>query len=160
MSLKTTTTLPGGSVLACDIAPWGVAARLRWQLAVELKKVNLDLSAQVVQGLLLALAETDKSKAKVQVLSAIGGEDVNTVKNLALQLIGSPDLEAIIFECLLRCTLNNVKITPEVFESEDARGDYYDAALEVLKTNIVPFFRKRLSTLKIPSKTATAAGPE
>jgi hypothetical protein len=158
MSLKTVSTLASGSSLACDIAPWQVAARLRWQLAAELKKVNLDFTAGIVQALLIAAAEPDKSKAKSQVLAAIGGEDLNTVKNLMLQLVGSPDLEGIIFECLSRCTLNNVKITMETFESEGARADFYEAALEVLKTNITPFFGRLLSTLRSPGATATPAG--
>ena len=155
--MMTTTPLPSGSNFAGQIAPWQVAARLRWTLAAELKAVSLDFSSGIVQALLRAGAEPDKAKAKILALGALGSEDVDVLKNLLMQLVGSPTLESVIFECLVRCTLNGTKITAETFEGEGARADFYPAAVEVLKINILPFFGNLLSTLSLPKATETAS---
>ena len=145
-------TLPSGSKLGMQVASWGIVGRLRWTLAAQLKAVNLDLSGGFVRGLFAAAATGDGK----QVLKVIGGEDLDTFKNLVLQLVGSPELEASIFDCALCCTLNGVKITKDIFESEDARSDYYPIVWEVLKLNLRPFFKSLLSTLPSPSSQKDA----
>ncbi len=155
-------TLPSGSKLSMQIAAWQIAANLRWTLAQELKAVGMDFSSGFIQGLLrVALTDTkteeDKTKRRAALLTIIGNEEVDTLKNLLMQLGGSPRLEGVIFDCLISCTYNGVKITKDTFEPEDARADFYPLVWEVLKLNLRPFFKSLVSTLSSPTPPSGAA---
>lgn len=52
-----------------------------------------------------------------------------------------------IFACLTKSTYGGVKITKEVFESEQARSDLYEVFYYCLKVNVYPFFRSLSSLL-------------
>jgi hypothetical protein len=145
--IQDTATLPSGSKLSMQVASWGIVGRLRWTLSAQLKAVHLDFSNGLVRSLLVAAATGDRDA----ILKAIAGEDLETFKNLVLQLAGSPELESAVFDCALCCTLNGVKITKDIFEDEDARSDYYPIVWEVLKLNLRPFFKSLVSTLPTPT---------
>ena len=125
-------TLKSGVTVELAVAPFKVAKELFKVLANELKLVEVDLGTLD--------------------LSKIQNTDINAIKNAILQLAGSDKVEAHVFACLARCTYNGVKITPDTFEPEEARGDYLPCALEVIKINVVPFF----SGLELPSQTSGA----
>jgi hypothetical protein len=48
---------------------------------------------------------------------------------------------AALWHCLARCTYNNNKITPEIFEATAAREDYYPILSACVKENLTPFLR-------------------
>lgn len=150
-------TLATGNKLSMQVAAWKSVGFLRWVLARELKAVNLDFSSNLVQGFLRAAGEKDKTVAMGHILKALGGEEVDTVKNVFLQLLGSSDLETCLFDCMHCCTYNGVKIVPDTFEPESAREDFYPIVWEVLKLNLRPFSktpRSMLSTLTPPKDKA------
>lgn len=73
---------------------------------------------------------------------------------ILLSIDSSEEVFMCMFECLKKSTYNGIKITPEVFESEEARQDLYEVFFYSLKVNIYPFFKALLSLfgiqLKIP----------
>lgn len=152
-------TLPSGAKLSMQVAAWGIAANLRWAIAQEMKAVGMDFSSGLIQGLLKAASLEDMTQKRVAILKLLGNEEVDTLKNLLMQLGGSPRLEGVIFDCLICCTYNGVKITKDIFEPEDARADFYPIVWEVLKLNLRPFFKSLLSTLSSPTPP-TGAPPK
>ncbi|MBQ0113345.1 MAG: hypothetical protein KBT03_09470 [Bacteroidales bacterium] len=71
------------------------------------------------------------------------------IVSLFLALDSSEEIFKCMFACLKKSTYNDIKITEEVFEKEDARGDLYEVFFACLKVNIYPFFKPLLSQLGI-----------
>lgn len=69
-----------------------------------------------------------------------------------IQVDTSKEFYDAFFKCAGRCLYNNNKITEDTFEDITAREDYYLIMLEVLKENLLPFFRGLVS--KLPQFTA------
>lgn len=70
---------------------------------------------------------------------------LDTVKNIVARLLSSDEIEAALWVCLGRATYNNKKITPETFEDEEARSDYFVVMKEVLGFNLRPFVKNLAS---------------
>lgn len=151
--ISETTTLPSGAKLAMQPAQWQIVGTLRRTLANQLKAVKLEFSPSLVQGFMAVAVNKDLAgPAKTAaLLTALGVEDVDTVKNTIFQLIGSEGLEAAMFDCMNSCTYNGARITQETFEPEGAREDFYPIVWEVLKLNLRPFFKGLASTLPTPT---------
>ena len=66
---------------------------------------------------------------------------------LIMAMDGSTEVFDGIFACLAKSTYGGVKITKEVFESEQSRSDLYEVFYYCLKVNIYPFFRSLSSLL-------------
>lgn len=75
---------------------------------------------------------------------------IETLEAFVGALLGSQladaDIEKSLWECMKQATYNSkkpgsafIKITPEIFEPIDARGDFIDVCLEVAKENLAPF---------------------
>lgn len=64
---------------------------------------------------------------------------------------GSMDVFDGLFTCLKKSTYNGAKITPEVFMSEETRGDLYEIFFYCLKVNVYPFFKSLSSLLSTQS---------
>lgn len=101
------------------VAPFSDGMKLFKTIARELKLVDIELG------------DLDVTK--------LAGKDINSIKNVVFQLVGSDAVEACVFDCLKRCTLNGQRITKETFEDESARGDFLPCAWEVIKINLRPF---------------------
>lgn len=72
--------------------------------------------------------------------------DINFVKNIALGLVSSPNVEAALWPCFTKCLYHdNTKVDSDLFEDVSAREDYLEICLEVCKENILPF-TKNLSS--------------
>lgn len=121
--------LKSGRTLGMTMAPFSVGSKLYRTIAKELREVKLELPAGT---------------------KSITDLDIGVAKDAILQLIASSELEAVVFECFNRCTLDGVKVTRETFESEEGREDYFPAALEVVKYNLTPFFRGLDFKLLVP----------
>ncbi len=120
-------TLKSGRSLMLGIAPFAIGTKLFKTVLAELRTVNLE-----VQKLDIT-ADLNLSKMDPKML--------NTVKDVICELASSDQVEAIVFDCFARCTLDGKKIDRSTFEPEDARQDYLQAAWEVIKFNLAPFFR-------------------
>lgn len=121
-------TLESGAILTIQIAPFSLGWKLSQVIARELAQVRLELDASVD-------------------LKKLGGNDVNTLKNVAFQLLQSETLERAVFACMEKCLYNGQRITAQTFEPEDARQDYLPVAWEVIKVNLRPFVKNLGSLL-------------
>lgn len=107
--------LPSGAKLEIALAPFKDAHDLQKALAKEMKEVKI-----------------------------AGGMDItdeNLIKDVICTALSSDKIIEAVFVCMKRCTYNGLKITLDTFESEEARGDYYVACMEVAKENILPFLK-------------------
>lgn len=116
-------TLKSEAVLAVQLAPFTTANKLVKAVARELALVSFDME----------LGKVD--------LSNLQPKDLNTLKNAAFQLLQSDTVETCLFACLERCLYNGQRITRDTFEKPEARADYLPVAWEVMKANLVPFFK-------------------
>ena len=117
--MKESLTLPSGRELQLGIAPFAVGMKLVKTLAAEAKNVDVELESLD--------------------LSKLAGKNLNSIKNLVLQMLSSDALEAALFQCMERCLLDGQKITRQTFEPEDMRQDFFPVAWEVIAFNVAPF---------------------
>lgn len=76
--------------------------------------------------------------------------DINKVfgalSELIISIDSSIDFEKAIFNCLERCTYDNIAITSQLFDDKpELREDYYEIVTKCCEVNLRPFF-KSLST--------------
>ena len=116
--------LPSGRTLIVAIAPFAVASKLRKVVAGELLGVELELGKI---DLNLDLKNLDP-------------RTLNTMKNVVCRLLASEAVEAALFECAVRSTVEGVKVTRETFEAAEYRADFLPVAWEVIRANLAPFF--------------------
>lgn len=135
--------LPSGRTLTVNIAPFSVGKKAFKTLARELLLVRLDL---------------DITKIKT-----VGDLDVNILKDAILQCIASDVLELCFFECAAKCLISDgsaqLKVDKDSFEHEDARQDYLFVVWEVMKDNLIPFFKGLGSVLPTSAKPQGSAPP-
>jgi hypothetical protein len=89
-------------------------------------------------------------------LAELSGYDIKDLGGIAdalVDVIVSPEVEALAFKCMERCTYDDhrngiEKISRATFEPEDRRGDFPFVAFEVVKENIRPFASHLTSGLK------------
>lgn len=67
--------------------------------------------------------------------------DNDSVQKLSFRLMSSDAVEAALWPCMGRATYNNMKLSKELFEDGDVRGDFITVAKEVLVFNLLPFSR-------------------
>lgn len=106
--------LPSGAELKVTLSEFMVSKALYQAIAEEAKSLKLDPKAEV---------------------------DVNLYKDLFCSALSSKRIEECLWECMKRATYNGVKITPDVFEPEDARDDYIVVCMEVARINVLPFMK-------------------
>lgn len=63
-----------------------------------------------------------------------------------------PEFNKVVMNCLERCLYDGKKITIDTFEPIEARENYYEIVLELLKVNITPFFKGLASRLQALSE--------
>lgn len=127
-------TLKSGATLDITRSPFVVGHKLFKTVLKELKEVNLKLGLREGQNLsnLFELELTDDA--------------LNTVKDGILTLLSSQEIEDALWECMLRVTYNDKKITRNLFDDEAICEDYLEIAKEVMVANLAPF-RKSLESL-------------
>ena len=133
--METEITLKSGAMLELKTASFSAGMKLFKAIAAELKGVDVDLGG-------LDLKE-------------VGSKDINSLKNVILQLLASEQIEAAFFECAKKSLHNGQSIVRQTFEPETARGDYLPVVWEVVKFNIAPFF----SGLDLSSLTKSKPAP-
>ena len=128
-------TLKSGAMLELKMAPFAKGTKLFKVIASELKGVEIELGDLK--------------------MSDIGSKDINSLKNVFFQLIGSDALEAAFFDVAGHSLHDGQRITRTTFEPEKTRGDYLPTAWEVIKFNVAPFF----SGLDLSSLTKSSPKP-
>lgn len=112
--------LPSGAKLEIGLAPFKEANRLLKAFTLENKGSTIESRTEL---------------------------DVNLLKDLFCTSISSELINDALWECAKRCTYNGLKITPELFEPENARQDYLVVMWEVGKANLVPFMKSLFAKL-------------
>lgn len=128
-----TTTLKTGRELQLGLAPFAVGSKLFKTVLGELRTINIEATKLDLN------MELDLRKIDPRL--------INTMKDLFCEIASSDAVESAFFECAGRCLLDGKKITRETFESPDMREDYLPVAWEVIKYNLLPFFRGLASQL-------------
>lgn len=72
---------------------------------------------------------------------SIAPSQVEIYKSIFCLAFSSPRIEKAQWECLKRCTYNDLKITEDTFEPLEAREDYLKVLTEVVKVNVSPFVK-------------------
>ena len=106
--------LPSGATLKITLSSFAVSRELYKAFLEEMKKIKLEATSEI---------------------------DVNLFKDIACELIASPKFEKALWECMKKATIDDLKVTEDSFESEEARGDYISVVVEVAKANIMPFMK-------------------
>lgn len=143
--MNETLTLKSGRALLMSIAPFAVGTKLFKTVMAELRAVDIDVTKLDLN------ADINLAKMDPKLL--------NVIKNVACEIASSEVIEATLFECMARCTIDGKKIDRSTFDPPDARQDYLPVAWEVMKFNLTPFFRG-LDLSSLTSAAPTAPDPK
>ena len=119
-----------------------------------MRKVTLPSGAELTVN----IAPFKDAKALFQALlkewKDMGPDLPSNLGKMFSSAFSSLEVEKALWPCLTRCLYNGEKITPDVFEPDEARQDFIPACLEVVSDDITPFTKGLFSESKIPSLTA------
>lgn len=120
--------LSGGKIVV-NCSSMHNVKKLRKALAVELKKVNIDVG-------------DPKNLAELSGTFKDTNKWINIFKDVLLGLETSETFDNIIMECMKDCTYDNIMITETFFDDKpEARQDYDRIVMEVVKENLAPFLK-------------------
>lgn len=134
----------GGKELTITPAPFADAMALQKAIGRSLKGSKIDLSgidADIVgrdaEGNIdLSTLRLDKANGMIQ-----------TIANLILNVSTSDEIEECLFKCASRAVIGGEKVTLEYFEKVENRKNYFPIMMEIIKTNVGPFFGDLVSLL-------------
>jgi hypothetical protein len=144
--MNTKVTLPSGAVLEIQTAPFETVMDAIQVIARELAKVELKIDPETIRAV------------QAGGTAGAGDLDVSTLKDAVLTLVASREFRPALAELMKSAMYNGLKVDATTWQSEEARGDYFPAAWEVIKKNIAPFFGSLLSKFSARA-TATSAAP-
>lgn len=111
--------------------------KLRKCLAEELQKVHIDIG---------------NPKSLEEIKNSFNGDVskwLNIIKDCILGLECSENFERVMQDLLNNCTWNDIRISDELFDDKiEAREDYDRIRFEVIKINLLPFFKKVFGNVK------------
>ena len=120
--------LSGGKIVI-NCSSMSNVKKLRKALAVELKKVNIDVG-------------NPKNLAELSGTFKDTNKWINIFFFFFLGLETSEAFDNIIMECMKDCTYDNIMITESFFDDKpEARQDYDRIVMEVIKENLAPFLK-------------------
>jgi hypothetical protein len=155
------TTLPSGHDLVINHVSYDSAAKLRRAFARELLKVNVQFSESVIPALLTkpeGKDEAERSANRLQnILAALSGTEVNSLKDVLLVLLSSEELEPLVMACAHKWILDGRAVTQELFEAEDLWPDLIPLSIEVAREAVLPFFSRLVLPSSIPEKSKSDA---
>ena len=136
--LKIKKTLKSGSVLKIGIPKVAIATNLLRSLVNVIKSEisNFDLS---------------KISGQEEVETVLK-ENMNKLINVFCGIIANENIEKLILQCCKSCTLNDERITEELFEDIDNRKDYLEVLFYVCWENIKVFI-PALQNIKLSPKS-------
>lgn len=88
---------------------------------------------RALKGTKLELPENATDEIKPEMLTGI----IDAVLGVAC----SDEVESCLFECAKRCLVGTEKIDRDFFEKPENRQHYFPIMVEIIKTNIGPFFK-------------------
>lgn len=136
--------LPSGATIELNVADFEASMTLLETVVAELKAVNIDLTVDMAN---IATSLTQEMP-------------VGLIKNVLCQILGSKALKRDLAPCLGRCLYAGEAISRNTFEPANTRQDYFPAAWEVLKINLLPFFKGLdLKSLIVAAQKASS-GPK
>lgn len=133
-------TLPSGAILEATLASFEEGNALMKAVVKEVESLKISLG--------------DFNFKNLSINSDMSDEMINTVKNYAARMISSEEIESCLWKCIGRARYDNQKITKDLFEQSERRGDYLIIMKEVLVFNLAPFFSGLGSLLSAITKTA------
>lgn len=113
--------------------------------SIKAGKLNLDLDTSNKE------VDTDKD---IMSLSEVSPESITSMINTLLSIDNSKRVRAALFRCAERALLGNDKIDRDFFEKIENRQYYYEIMFEIIKVNVIPFFKG----LFLKLSTSGAAG--
>ena len=113
---------------------------LPFQEAIELKNVLFKSIADSKISM--------NSLKGIQTDTLITIELIEPLVNSVLFVDSNPKFNEVLMKCLGRCLYNGVKITYQTFEEIESREHYYPIVIELIKVNIIPFFKGLASRLQ------------
>lgn len=116
-----------GVKIKVNVAPFKDAIRLKNAITKEASKVGFDLT-------------------KLDLNKDVDATFVNSIIKPILAIDSSDEFYNAVMKCMERCLYNGEAIREEIFEDEGAREDYYTVLIEVVKVNLVPFFKSLVSS--------------
>ena len=88
--------------------------------------------------------------------SNVSSSQVTSLLKSVLSIAKSKQIKTCLFKCSERAVLGDQKISPDFFEELKNRGLYYKIMLEVLKVNLIPFYKSLFSGSGNLIKTVTS----
>jgi hypothetical protein len=89
--------------------------------------------------------------------------DVTVLKDILVEAVVSPEVDAALFKCAERAAYENVKVTKAIFDDpklkDAARRDRFLIAWHVIEVNCGPFFGAIFSELKERLRTSPSFQP-
>lgn len=122
-----TITLKSGATLELQEADFPVA----WNLT---EAILQELGRGLSSGLSIPTG------AKVEDLMKIDIQPEKLV-GLVISLLGSRSIHNLLWPCFLPCLYNGEKITKNTFSSPESRADFLPCVIELVKANVLPFFK-------------------
>jgi hypothetical protein len=109
------------------------AMELQEAVAEALKGAKLDLAGLTDAAKSGNILDTD--------ITELSGP-LETIIGMSLSVITSKRVKVALFKCCEKVLLGEDKVNREFFETPENRELYYPIMLEVVKVNLVPFFKK------------------
>ena len=144
--MNTKIQLPSGATLEIQTAPFETVMDAIQVIARELAKVEMKIDPETMRAV------------QAGGTAGAGDFDVSMLKDAVLTLVGSREFRPALAELMKSAMYNGLKVDAGTWQSEEARGDYFPAAWEVIKKNIAPFFGSLLSKFAARA-AATSAAP-
>lgn len=130
-------TLPSGALLEFKMASTQTAVKLNRLLAKELKAAGLDFSKLGESKINLSGVLSSKEE--------IPPGAISLMIDVICQVIGSEELDRVVFECSTQTLYNGARVNYASFDAPESRQDYYPFCKEVILRNAGPFFAGALS---------------
>lgn len=124
--------LPSGKTLEVEDAPFEMARNLEMVITEEIRSMKFQPDLDVMGQLM---------------------------KEGFLIALSSRKIDDALWECMKRCTYENIKISKATFEPVEAREDFHDVCFEVAQQNIRPFTKNLFAKFKDLSKDLAAQFP-
>ena len=119
---------------------------------------NLMLKNLKIKG--LNLESVDFEKLLDMDINSDGGDFILSVVDLIKELEANEDIEAQIIKCAQKCSINKEKVTEETFDNPDLWPYLIEIKVEIIKANVLPFFKNLPSTLSKIMEKVTKVSSE
>jgi hypothetical protein len=103
--------------------------------AVKSGKLNIDIE------------EAKEGIDNISSVGSINSESLTSLINTILSIDNSKTVRKSMFVCAERALLGNDKINKDFFEKVENREYYYEIMFEIIKVNLMPFFKGLFSKL-------------